>query len=166
MVDREARRVSFLGGKKELSITVFRAQGAFTSLQHGCTLTHLDAGLHQTGSWFGTMSPFVTVSLLPQSRGSAATLPSSQGGTDPHWTETHKNNLVLEVSPIDETVLLQIWNWNTISDDELVGSARIPVNAFGNCITLDVDTGNAVQLFYFAVRLILWMQAAPCNAHC
>jgi hypothetical protein len=48
----------------------------------------------------------------------------SNGGTEPSWTGDHDRTLVLPLKTGGRELVLEVWNHNTVGNDDVIGSVR------------------------------------------
>jgi hypothetical protein len=99
----------------------------------------------------GDQCAYCVLQILP-SRQEAGRTKSCKGesGTNPRWTVEHDNVMSIEPSADDEALLLQVWNSNTLINDDLIGSTIIEMLPgslqLGAKVLHHLDTGGQIEV--------------------
>jgi hypothetical protein len=94
----------------------------------------------------GHEAPYAVITSFPSRRCCRQT--SSSSGRFPEWGEDHNNRVELHVPAADTHILLEVWNWNALIEDELFGSTLIPLSDIDRSISTpkptwyDLDSGQ------------------------
>jgi hypothetical protein len=114
----------------------------------------------QEATMLTEQEPYVMATMLPLREISRRTNcvetafgEEQHSGTNPEWTQEHRNLLMLQVEPESEGVLLEVWAQNSLGGDDLLGSAEVVLRDIpflqNEKQKLKLDTGGELEVNFF-----------------
>jgi hypothetical protein len=114
----------------------------------------------QEATMLTEQEPYVMATMLPQREISRRTNcvetafgEEQHSGTNPEWTQEHRNLLMLQVESEAESVLLEVWAQNSLGGDDLLGSAEVLLRDIpflqNQKSKLKLDTGGELEVNLF-----------------
>jgi CRP-like cAMP-binding protein/uncharacterized protein YciI len=134
-------------GRLECTITVMDAPDKLQLTGRAVSLEVHCAKCLQNVQLFGTQDPYVIAWLLPSRRVCARTKYAYAGGVGPVWGKDDDNHLSLSLCAEDESLLLEVWNENSVQDD-LIGSVEVELPSIGTTgerSMYQLDSGGTLE---------------------